>query len=116
MPDVDGLDVLYSIRDADPHCQVVLMTSYASVETAVEAIKLGAIDYLSKPIDFARLERLLNSVRDESELRRGVLSLESDLARRLEFFGMVGRAPVMHDLFAMIRRLAPHLRTALISG
>jgi two-component system response regulator HydG len=116
MPDVDGLDVLYSIRDADPHCQVVLMTSYASVETAVEAIKLGAVDYLSKPIDFARLERLLNTVRDESERRRGVLSLESDLARRLEFFGMVGRAPVMHDLFAMIRRLAPHLRTALISG
>jgi len=116
MPDVEGLDVLYAIRDTDPHCQVVLMTSYASVETAVEAIKLGAIDYLSKPIDFNRLERLLNSVRDESERRRSVLSLETDLARHLEFLGMVGRAPVMLDLFATIRRLGPHVRTALVTG
>jgi DNA-binding NtrC family response regulator len=116
MPDVDGLDVLYSIRDTDPHCQVALLTSYASLETAVEAIKLGAADYLGKPIDAGRLERLLNSVRDESERRRTVLTLECDLARRLEYLGMVGRAPVMLDLFSMIRRLAPHVRTALISG
>ena len=59
MPDVGGLDVLRAIRDIDPHCQAVLMTGYASVDTAVEAIKLGAIDYLSKPLDFARLEQLL---------------------------------------------------------
>jgi DNA-binding NtrC family response regulator len=116
MPDVDGLDVLYSIRDTDPHSQVALMTSYASLETAVEAIKLGAADYLSKPLDAVRLERLLNSVRDESERRRTVLTLECDLARRLEFLGMIGRVPVMLDLFSMIRRLAPHVRTALISG
>ena len=55
MPDVGGLDVLRAIRDTDPHCQAVLMTGYASVDTAVEAIKLGAMDYLSKPLDFARL-------------------------------------------------------------
>ncbi len=55
MPDVGGLDVLRAIREIDPHCQAVLMTGYASVDTAVEAIKLGAIDYLSKPLDFARL-------------------------------------------------------------
>ena len=116
MPDVDGLDVLYSIRDTDPHCQVALMTSYASLETAVEAIKLGAADSLSKPVEAVRLERLLNSVREESERRRTVLTLECDLARRLEFLGMIGRAPVMLDLFSMIRRLAPHVRTALISG
>ena len=60
MPDVGGLDVLRAIRDIDPRCQVVLMTGYASVDTAVEAIKLGALDYLSKPLDFARLEQLLD--------------------------------------------------------
>ena len=53
MPDVGGLDVLRAIREIDPHCQAVLMTGYASVDTAVEAIKLGAMDYLSKPLDFA---------------------------------------------------------------
>ena len=94
MPDVGGLDVLRAIRDTDPRCQAVLMTGYASVDTAVEAIKLGATDYLSKPLDFARLEQLLASVRDDIERRRSLLSIESDVARRLEFAGMIGRGPV----------------------
>jgi len=116
MPDVGGLDVLRAIRDIDPRCQAVLMTGYASVETAVEAIKLGATDYLSKPLDLARLEQLLSTVRDDIERRRNLLSIESDVARRLEFAGMIGRGPVMQELFGMIRRLAPHVRTALITG
>jgi two-component system response regulator HydG len=116
MPDIGGLDVLRAIREIDPHCQAVLMTGYASVETAVEAIKLGATDYLSKPLDFERLEQLLAGVRDDLERRRNLLSFESDVARRLEFCGMIGRGPVMHELFGMIRRLAPHIRTALITG
>jgi DNA-binding NtrC family response regulator len=116
MPDVGGLDVLRAIRDTDPRCQAVLMTGYASVETAVDAIKLGAMDYLSKPIDFARLEQLLASVREEIERRRNLLSIETDVARKLEFAGMIGRGPVMQELFGMIRRLAPHIRTALITG
>ncbi|HYT65713.1 MAG TPA: sigma-54 dependent transcriptional regulator [Vicinamibacterales bacterium] len=116
MPDVGGLDVLRAIRDLDPRCQAVLMTGYASVETAVEAIKLGATDYLSKPLDFVRLEQLLASVRDDIERRRNLLSIESDVARRLEFAGMIGRGPIMQELFGMIRRLAPHVRTALITG
>jgi DNA-binding NtrC family response regulator len=116
MPDVGGLDVLRAIREIDPRCQAVLMTGYASVDTAVEAIKLGAMDYLSKPLDFARLEQLLANVRDEIERRRNLLAAESDMARRLEFAGMIGRGPVMQELFGMIRRLAPHVRTALITG
>jgi DNA-binding NtrC family response regulator len=116
MPDVGGLDVLRAIRETDPHCQAVLMTGYASVDTAVEAIKLGAMDYLSKPLDFGRLELMLAGVREEIERRRSVLSMEGDLARRLEFCGMIGRGPVMQELFGMIRRLAPHVRTALITG
>jgi two-component system, NtrC family, response regulator HydG len=116
MPDLGGLDVLRAIRDIDPRCQAVLMTGYASVETAVEAIKLGATDYLSKPLDFARLEQLLAGVRDDLERRRNLLSIESDVARRLEFCGMIGRGPAMQELFGMIRRLAPHIRTALVTG
>src|SRR5262245_28298852 len=116
MPEVGGLDVLRAIRETDPYCQTVLMTGFASVDSAVEAIKLGAMDYLSKPLDFGRLEHLLTSVREELDRRRSVLSIESDLARRLEFAGMIGRGPAMQDLFNMIRRLAPHVRTALVSG
>ena len=116
MPDVGGLEVLRAIRESNPECQAVLMTGYASVETAVEAIKLGAMDYLSKPLDFARVQQLFADVRNEIERRRSVLTIERDLARHLEFHGMIGRAPVMQDLFALIRRLAPHVRTTLITG
>ncbi len=116
MPEVGGLDVLRAIRDTNPRCQAVLMTGYASVDTAVEAIKLGATDYLSKPLDFGRLEALLANVRDDLERRRSLLSIESDVAKRLEFCGMIGRGPAMQELFGMIRRLAPHVRTALVTG
>ncbi len=116
MPDVGGLDVLRAIRETDPHCQVVLMTGFASVDTAVEAIKLGAMDYLSKPIDFARLQQILSGVREEIERRQSLLALEGDVARHLEFCGMVGRGPAMQQVFGMIRRLAPHVRTALVTG
>jgi len=116
MPEVGGLDVLRAIRDRNPRCQAVLMTGFASVDTAVEAIKLGATDYLSKPLDFARLEALLATVRDDLDRRRSLLSIEGDVAKRLEFCGMIGRGPLMQELFGMIRRLAPHVRTALVTG
>jgi len=116
MPEIGGLDILRAIRDVDAHCQAVLMTGYASVDTAVEAVKLGAMDYLSKPLDFGRLDQLLAGVREEIDRRRSVLSMEGDLAKRLEFHGMIGRGPRMQDLFGMIRRLAPHVRLALVTG
>ena len=116
MPDIGGLDVIRAVREIDPRCQTVLMTGYATVDTAVEAIKLGAMDYLSKPLDFARLEQLLTSIREEIERRRSILAIESDVAKKLEFCGMIGRGPLMQELFGMIRRLAPHVRTALVTG
>ena len=116
MPDIGGLDVIRAIRETDPHCQTILITGHATIDTAVEAVKLGAMDYLTKPFDLQRLRRLLASVREEIERRRSLLVIEGDLAKRLEFCGMIGRAPVMQELFDLVRRLAPHVRTALITG
>ncbi|MDE3153726.1 MAG: sigma-54-dependent Fis family transcriptional regulator [Acidobacteriota bacterium] len=116
MGDVSGLDVLRHIRSAVPDCEVVLMSGVASVDVAVEAIKSGARDYLPKPFEIERLRTLLQSARREAERRRQVLAGESRLARQLTFCGMIGRTPVMQDLFNLLRRLAPHVRTALILG
>jgi two-component system response regulator HydG len=116
MPDVDGLEVLRRIRAADPNCQVILMTGDATLESAIEAIKLGAMDYLSKPLDFTRLEVLLTAARDHIERRRALLAAESRIVKQLEFSGMIGRSPGMLDLFDRIRRFAPHVRTALVTG
>jgi len=116
MPEVGGLDVLRAIHDADSTCQVILMTAHATVDSAIEAVKLGALDYLSKPLDFDRLSDLLATVRHGIERRQQLLTADSDLASRFEFCGMIGRSPVMQELFDTIRRLAPHVRTALVTG
>ena len=116
MPGVTGLDVLRSIREIGPRVKVVLMTGYGTIDSAVEAVKLGAVDYLTKPFDLPRLRQLLAAVREEAEQRRAVLAMEGELAQRLEFCGMVGRGPAMQEVFGLIRRLAPHVRTVLITG
>jgi two-component system response regulator HydG len=116
MPEVSGLDLLKAIRASDPGCGVILMTAEATVESAIEAVKLGALDYLSKPLDFDRLRELLGGVRHGIARRARLLAADTELASRFEFCGMVGRSPVMQDLFDLVRRLAPHARTALITG
>jgi DNA-binding NtrC family response regulator len=116
MPDMDGLDLLRAVRTRVPSCAIVLMTGYGTIDTAVEAIKLGAMDYLSKPLDFTRLRRLFADVKEEDARRRNVLAVESDMAKRLEFCGMLGPSAAMQQVFSLIRRLAPHVRNVLITG
>jgi DNA-binding NtrC family response regulator len=116
MPDVNGLDLLKQIRAAVPSCEVILMTAYAAVDSAVEAIKLGAREYLTKPFDFDRLKQVLEDTRMELERRAQVVALESQVARQLEFCGMLGRSPAMQEVFSLIQRLAPHAKVVLIDG
>jgi DNA-binding NtrC family response regulator len=116
MPGITGLEVLKAIRDISPRCRVVLMSGHATIDSAVEAVKLGAMDYLTKPFDLQRLRQLLAAVRDDADERRAVLVLEGDLAQRLEFCGMIGRGPATQEVFGLIRRLAPHARVSLITG
>src|ERR1700730_4914953 len=73
LPDINGLDVLRAIRDIDPACQIILMTGQSSVDTAIEAVKLGALDYIGKPFDLKRLGGLLTGVRKSIERRERLL-------------------------------------------
>src|SRR5688572_25216334 len=116
MPGITGLEALRAIGDINLQIRVVLMSGHATIDSAVEAVKLGAMDYLTKPFDLQRLRHLLASVREEAAARRAVLTLEGELAQRLEFCGMVGRGAAMQEVFGLIRRLAPHARTALVTG
>ncbi|OFW48777.1 MAG: hypothetical protein A3G77_14765 [Acidobacteria bacterium RIFCSPLOWO2_12_FULL_68_19] len=116
MPEVGGLDILRTIREVDPECQVILMTGEATIDTAIEAVKLGALDYLSKPLDFPRLGELLTTVRQNIDRRQRLLAADGELAGRLEFHGMIGRGPAMQQLFDLLRRIAPHARAALVTG
>ncbi len=116
MPEVDGLGVLAVIRETAPSTRTVLMTAHATEETKLEAVKLGALDYLPKPLDWVYLEQRFASIRDDIERRQQLLGADVALARQLAFAGMIGRSAVMQELFDMIRRVAPYLRAALISG
>jgi len=116
MPEVGGLDVLRAIRATRPECHVILMTGNPTVETAIQAVKLGALDYMAKPLDFERIGSLLTTVREGINRRERLMEVEADVAGRFEFHGMIGRSAVMQQLFDSIRRLAPHIRTVLVTG
>src|SRR5439155_6589607 len=80
MPNVNGLDLVRQIRATTPSCEVILMTGFAAVDSAVEAIKLGAREYLTKPFDFERLRQVLSEIRDELIRRAQIVALESQVA------------------------------------
>jgi DNA-binding NtrC family response regulator len=116
MPELSGIDVLKSMRAADADCQAILMTGNPSVDTAIEAVKAGALDYLSKPFDFDRLKERLVGVRDSITRREALMDVDADVAARLEFHGLIGRSAVMQELFQLIQRVAPHARSVLVTG
>ena len=95
MPGVTGLEVLRAVRGVYARCRVVLMSGHATIDSAVTAVKLGAMDYLTKPFDLQRLRQLLSTVRSDTDERRALLKLESDAATHVEFCGMIGRGQVM---------------------
>jgi DNA-binding NtrC family response regulator len=116
MPELGGIDVLKAMRAADADCQAILMTGNPSVDTAIEAVKAGALDYLSKPFDFDRLKERLVAVRDGITRREALMNVDADVAARLVFHGLIGRSAVMQELFALIQRAAPHARSVLVTG
>jgi DNA-binding NtrC family response regulator len=116
MPEVGGLEIVRALRDADAKAMIVLMTGHGSIDSAVEAVKLGAADYLTKPFDLQRLKDTFTTVREETERRARMLAVDREVAKRIEFAGMIGRSAAMQEVFDLIRRLAPHVRAALISG
>src|SRR5438552_11843274 len=116
MPGMSGLDLLRHVKEEDPEIQLVLMSAYSSVKDAVEAIQLGAADYVEKPIDFRRLDRVLHTVLERCQLQHRTRILEQRLQGCVTFEGMVARSQQMLSMFAFIERLARYPTTALITG
>ena len=116
LPGLDGLSVLAEIKAVDPQAQVILTTASGSIGSAVDAIKAGALDYISKPLDVERFRDLLVTVRKSVERREMLLRIDADVARQFEFYGLIGRSPGMQELFDSVRRFAPYARTVLVTG
>jgi len=116
MPGLSGMEVLERVMEFDPSTDVILMTAHYSTESAVEAIRKGASDYLNKPISIATLRQRIGKLVDEARRRQRTLKIEDELLAGCEFEGIVGNSPLMWDMFSKIRRIAPHYRTVLVTG
>ena len=116
MPSVSGMEILQRIVRVDPGTQVILITAHYSAESAVEAIQKGATDYLTKPLDIKKLRSRIDAPVADARMRQRTLRLDEELMNVYQFEGMVGRSPLMLEVFARIRRIAPHFRTVLVTG
>ncbi|HXW91619.1 MAG TPA: sigma-54 dependent transcriptional regulator [Terriglobales bacterium] len=116
LPGMNGLELLERVLESDAGIDFLLMTDDPSTEPAIDAIRKGACDYLSKPLDAGRLRSCVRRLVDEAATRQKTLRLDQDLIDVFQFQGMIGRSPFMLEVFAKIRRIAPHFESVLLTG
>lgn len=116
MVEVSGLQALSEIRSFNPAIPIIIMTAYSSVETAVEALKKGAYDYLSKPLDFDELELAIGRAMDHTRLKEENRALKERLGVGFNTGDIIGRSRVMVELLETVALVAPTEATVLITG
>jgi two-component system response regulator AtoC len=115
LPDGNGMDLLKDI-EAGGGGQVILITGHASVDTAVEALRRGASDYLTKPVDFARVKAILANIARTRELREEIGNLRGELRELGRFGPMIGASPAMQKVYDLITKVAQTDATVLVYG
>src|SRR3974390_2861933 len=116
MGGINGLETLRRIRQMDTKLLVILMTAYGTTQTAIEAMKLGAYDYLLKPFDVPKLKEIINGALRTARDMRQVVSYQPMLESEDYELGIVGRREAMRKVFKLIGQLAASDATALITG
>ncbi len=116
LPGTSGLELLANLRRQDSHTPVIVMTAFGSIETAVEAMKAGAVDFLPKPFSLDHLMTVVNKALELRTLRDENRELRAELSQRYEFDNIVGRSEAMREIFNTITRVAPTRATVLLCG
>jgi DNA-binding NtrC family response regulator len=116
MPQMDGYEFLDRALRCDPGVHIILMTGDYTLESALEAIRRGASDFLPKPIERARLRKSLDDIAALYDQRRRVRALEEQLLKDLEFHGIVAKSPAMLEVFDFARKVARHYTNVLLVG
>jgi DNA-binding NtrC family response regulator len=111
-----GLDLLRWLRDTSPEIEMIILTAYGTVEGAVEAMKLGAYDYVSKPVDRRRLSLLIEKALEKQRLHQENRKLRKRLSIKEEFSNIIGYTPRIREIFKVISEVAPSSATVLITG
>jgi DNA-binding NtrC family response regulator len=116
MPRMDGLALLRALQEQGADVTTLLLTAQGTVETAVEAMKEGAYDYLTKPVDLQRLKILLDKIVERQETLREVKALRRQLREHGTFGTMIGNSPEMRKIYAVVEQAAPTSASVLITG
>jgi len=116
MPGTDGLAFLNEVRQKGYDIGVILVTAFGSIESAVEAMRVGADDYLTKPVDLYELRQRVTNLLENRRLREEVSELRQMLDKRYGFESIIGRSPAMEELFERMRMVAPTRSNVLIIG
>jgi len=116
MPGMDGMELQARLREADADLTVIIMTGYASVETAVQALKMGAYDYITKPVDPDELSHMVSNALEHKRARREVVRLRENLQEVSPSTELIGKSPAMKKVVELIEMVAPTEATVLITG
>ncbi|MDX1973376.1 MAG: sigma-54 dependent transcriptional regulator [Candidatus Sumerlaeia bacterium] len=116
MPKMTGMELLEKVRSEHEEVEFVILTGHGTVETAVDAMKLGAFDYLIKPVNLEELNILVKRVFEQRELKQENASLRAQVNERYGFDNLVGNSEAMQRIFQMIRQVAPARASVLIDG
>ncbi|HJZ96475.1 MAG TPA: sigma-54 dependent transcriptional regulator [Candidatus Solibacter sp.] len=116
MPGMDGMELQARLKEADPELSVIIMTGYASVDTAVQSLKRGAYDYITKPVDPDELSHLVANALEHRRARHEIVRLREDLQEVSPGTELIGRSPAMRKIAELIEMVAPTEATVLITG
>ncbi|MDT8319334.1 MAG: sigma-54 dependent transcriptional regulator [Xanthomonadales bacterium] len=116
MPKMNGIELLRRVKESRPDLDVIMITGLQEIETAVEAMKLGAFDYLPKPFEPDELERVVSRAFERRHLLQENLNLKTEVAAQYRFENIIGTSPAMQNVYRLIARCAPTNSTVLIRG
>ncbi|MBW2429522.1 MAG: sigma-54-dependent Fis family transcriptional regulator [Deltaproteobacteria bacterium] len=116
MVKISGLEALEKIKSYNPAIPIIIMTAYSSVETAVDALKKGAYDYLTKPLDFDKLRNTIERATEHTRLKEENRRLKESLGQHFDRRNIIGQSPAMTNLLETVAQVAPSEATVLISG
>lgn len=116
LPGMSGLEMLQIVKRQNATVPVIMMTAFGTIENAVEAMKAGAADFLPKPFSLDHLTTVVNKALEVRNLRDENVRLKEELGRKYNWDNIVGRSPVMQNIFASVMRVAPSRATVLLAG
>lgn len=116
MPEMNGMELLKIIKGTRPDIPVIMMTAYGSIDTAVEAMKIGANDYITKPVDLRDLMLRISKVHQENLLLQENRLLRQEVRKKFQFSNIIGKSRKMQEVFTLIEKVAPSNSTVIIYG